>query len=287
MNVSPLLADRFRSMSGRIPVRLGLLPALLFLAAFFVAPIVELVWRSFAESATAPGSSQYLLVLSDPYYLKVIANTFVLSGIVTLICLIIGYPVAYFLIRFDSRFHTFIVLVLLLPLLTSLIMRTFGWQIILARQGILNSFLMYVGWTDKPIQLLQTYPAIIIGMVHLYVPFAVISIASVLQSVDSSLEEMAISLGANKRKAFLEITLPLTVEGILTGGVLIFMMANGAFVTVLLLGGNSVITLPLLIYQQFTIMRNFQMGAILSTVLLLASLLVLLLQLSALRGKQR
>jgi putative spermidine/putrescine transport system permease protein len=255
-----------------------LVPALIFLAIFFVVPIIDLIWRSLSN-ADGASLDQYRRVFSDSYYVKVIGQTFLLSAVVTGICIVAGYPVAYFLVRRTSRWQSAVVFVLLMPLLTSLIMRTYGWQIVLGRRGIVNSLLSVIGVTDQPLHLLQTYGAVVLGMVHLYVPFVVISIATVLQGIDRGIEEAAVSLGASWPATFFKITLPLSMDGVMTGGILVFMMANGAFVTALLLGGNSVITIPLLIYQQFTIMRDFRFGAVLSTLLLGAATVCLFIQL--------
>ncbi|TPJ38277.1 ABC transporter permease [Mesorhizobium sp. B2-6-5] len=267
-------AHRARDLGRWLP----LVPVLLFLLGFFVAPIGELLHRSATD-----GSSAYYKIFTDTYYLAVVGRTFMLSAVVTAISTLLGYPVAYFLVRHRSRWHRALIVILLLPLLTSLIMRTYGWQIVLARQGLLNTLLIDLGVIDAPIQMLQTYSAVVIGYVHLFIPFSVISIASVLQTIDLRIEEAAVSLGASRFATFRRITLPLSIDGIVTGALLVFMMCNGAFVTALLLGGNSVITIPLLIYQQFTLTRDFQTGSALSTVLLASSALCLFLQLSLTR----
>lgn len=278
-----------RNMRRGVPlVRVGWLPVvpvLLFLLAFFVVPIGDLIRVSMVQGGAR--TNAYYKIATDGYYLAVVARTFVLSAVVTAVSTIVAYPVAYFLVRRESRWHGTVIILLLLPLLTSLIMRTYGWQIILSRQGLLNSALMASGVISAPLQMLQSYTAVVIGYVHLFVPFAVISIATVLQSIDTRIEEAAVSLGASRFATFMKITLPLSQDGIVTGAILVFMMCNGAFVTALLLGGNAVITIPLLIYQQFTLTRDFQMGAALSTVLLAASVACLFLQLRLTRSPSR
>ena len=169
------------------------------------------------------------------------------------------------------------------PLLTSIIMRTFGWQVLFARRGLVNQWLVTdLGLLDAPLRLLNTPGLAIAALVHVLVPFAVLSIASVLQGIDRRLEEGALMLGASRFRTFWEVTLPLTMDGIGTGAILVFMIANGSFVTLVLLGGGFQ-TLPLLIYQQFNTTRDFALASTMSTILLVIALACLWLQLRLVR----
>ncbi|GGG84697.1 ABC transporter permease [Salipiger pallidus] len=259
-----------------------LAPALIFLAVFFVMPLVDNSARSFIGEGGFT-LSRYTDFLTDSFYLGVIAETVILSAAVTLISVLIAYPVAYVLVRKAGRFSGLMIFFLIAPLLTSIIMRTFGWQVLFARRGLVNQWLVTdLGLLDAPLRWLNTPGLAIAALVHVLVPFAVLSIASVLQGVDRRLEEGALMLGASRIRTFFEVTLPLTVDGIGTGAILVFMIANGSFVTLVLLGGGFQ-TLPLLIYQQFNTTRDFALASTMSTILLVIALACLWLQLRLLR----
>src|SRR5690606_27246675 len=137
--------------------------------------------------------------------------------ITTLACLLVGYPVSYFMVRYAGRWNGLIVFCLIAPLLTSIIMRTFGWTVLFSRKGLLNVWLTDLGLIERPLRILNQEIMVYIGLVHVLVPFMVLSITSVLQGVDRRLEESAQVLGANKLTTFLRITLPLSLDGIATG----------------------------------------------------------------------
>ena len=222
-------------------------------------------------------------LFTDSYYLGVLGRTIWVSLLATIICILIGYPVAFFMVRHAGRWNGVMIFLLVAPLLTSIIMRTFGWNVILARNGVLNSTLLSLGLIERPLRLLQDPSAVIIGLVHVLVPFMVISIAAVLKGIDTRLEEAAELLGASRWRTFREITLPLSLDGIATGAIVVFMLANGSFLTMLLLGGGSVVTLPLLIYQQFLLVQNLGFAAAMGNVLLVLAVISLFLQLRLIR----
>ncbi|KMO37112.1 ABC transporter permease [Methylobacterium tarhaniae] len=260
------------------------LPAVLFLLAFFVLPLLDNGLRSVVP-ADGQGltASRYVQVLTDPFYLDSILQTVLLSGVVTLICALIGYPVAYYLVRHAGRLSSLIIFLLIAPLLTSIIMRTYGWQVLFARRGLINTWLVQdLGLIERPLRVLDTPGLVVASLVHVLVPFMVLSIAAVLQGVDRRLEESAQLLGASPWRTFLSVTLPLSLDGIGTGAILVFMVANGSFVTLVLLGGGLK-TLPLLIYQQFNTTRDFGLASAMSTVLLAVALVCLILQLRLVR----
>jgi putative spermidine/putrescine transport system permease protein len=259
-----------------------------FLVFFFVVPIVNNVLNTdnlatLAEQRTA--AFYYNKLFTDPYYLNIIWVTIALSVGVTLICVVVGYPVALFLVRHAGRWSGLVIFLLIAPLLTSIIMRTFGWRVIFARRGMLNDFLLNIDLIERPISFLQGPSSVVVGLVHVLIPFMVLSIASVLRSIDPSLEESARILGASRIKTFFKVTFPLSLDGIGTGFIIVFLLANGSFVTLLLLGGGELRTLPLLIYQQFTISRDFQFAAAMSNVLLAIAVGCLYLQLRLIRRK--
>ena len=193
---------------------------------------------------------------------------------------------AYFMVRHtDGKLYNLIIFMLIAPLLTPIIMRTFGWQVLLARRGLINDWLISLDFVSKPLALLNSAIAVVLGLVHVLAPFMILSIASVLAGIDRRLEESARVLGASKIKTFMKITLPLSIDGLGTGAILVFMLANGSFVTLLLLGGGSLQTLPLLIYQQFNTTRDLPFAAAMSNALLVLAVMCLFFQLRLIRRK--
>lgn len=260
-------------------------PAAIFLVWFFVVPLADNASRSIFDSAGAFTLRHYAQLTTDPYYLGVIGQTLLLSVVVTLICLLIGYPVAYYLVRRAQRSAPLIIFLLISPLLTSIVMRTYGWRVLLARRGLVNTLLLDLGVIERPLDLLNGPGSATLGLVHVLVPFMVLSIATVLQGIDRRLEEAAEMLGATRRQVFWRIVFPLSLDGVGTGSIIVFMIATGSFVTLLFLGGGSIQTLPLLIYQQFATTRNFALAAGMSVLLLAIAVACLYLQLRIIKRK--
>lgn len=271
------------------PGLVSVLPAALFLILFFIVPLADNAYRSITtvvDGQIVYSGQYYVTLFTDPYYLGVIARTILVSLEVTVICIVLGYPIAYFLVRHSGRWSGAVIFILVAPLLTSIIMRTFGWSVIFARGGLLNSALLAAGLIDRPLRLLQEPVSVIVGMVHVLVPFMVISIAAVLRNVHPQLEEAAQLLGAGRARRFLSVVLPLTMEGVATGSIVVFMLANGSFLSMLLLGGGSVTTLPLLIYQQFLLVQNIGFASAMGNVLLVLAVACLFLQLRLVKRRK-
>jgi putative spermidine/putrescine transport system permease protein len=278
-----LTAFTARRMTARFRGWAPVLPGLAFLAAFFLAALIDNGARSFAPPVGAPWYGLYSRLFADSFYLEALFETVGLSLVVTLLCLFIGYPVAYHLVRYAGRWRSLIIFLLVSPLLTSIIMRTFGWRAIFARRGLLNVLLMDLGILDRPAAILESPIAAVIGMVHVLVPFMVLSIAAVLEKLDYRIEEAAEVLGASRTRVFLAVTLPLSLDGVATGAILVFMLGMGSFVTLLFLGGGSIQTFPLLIYQQFNTTRDFGTAAAMSNILMALALLLMFAQLRLIR----
>jgi putative spermidine/putrescine transport system permease protein len=164
-------------------------------------------------------------------------------------------------------------------------MRTFGWRVLLARRGLLNTWLLDWGLIARPANLADDPIAVYIGLVHVLVPFMVLSIAAVLQGVDVRLEESARVLGAGRLRTFLHVTLPLSLDGIATGCILVFVITNGSFLTMLLLGGGKITTLSLLIYQQFNTTQDIGFAAAMGNILMLVAVICFALQFHLLRRR--
>ena len=274
-----------RGRSYRLASPSWTIPVLLFLGFFFVIPLGANILRSLqsGQAATNGPLFYYVKLLTDAYYGGVIVETLKVATISTALCLIVGYPVAYFMVRFAGRWNALIVFLLIAPLLTSIIMRTFGWRVLLARRGLVTMQLYDWGIIPRPLNLADEPFAVYLGLVHVLAPFMILSITAVLQKVDTRLEESARVLGASALGTFFRITLPLSLDGIATGCILVFVLTTGSFLTMLLLGGGKVTTLSLLIYQQFNVTQDVGFAAAMGNMLLFIGLICLALQTRLLR----
>lgn len=261
----------------------SVLPALIFLIAIFFLALIDNGVRSLSPLSGAAWYSYYLQLITDPFYLEALFQTVALAFVTTVVCFIIGYPIAFYLVRHASTGRTIIIFLLITPLLTSIIMRTFGWRAIFARRGLLNETLQYIGFIEKPIDILNSSASALVGMVHVLVPFMVLSIAAVLEKIDPRIEEAAKVLGSSRLQTFIRITFPLSLDGVASGAILVFMLAIGSFVTLLFLGGGSLQTFPLLIYQQFNTTRDFGMAAAMSNMLMVLAAMLMFIQLRLIR----
>ncbi|MGE0854316.1 MAG: ABC transporter permease [Hyphomicrobiaceae bacterium] len=280
--VPPAKAAEEASLNGRwrrphLPLALLLaLPAALLLAVFFVGPLVLNLQESLRLEKGFPTFAQYGKFFADGYYLMVLLHTILFGLGVTALCILFGYPFAYALVEADPRWKVLLLFVVVAPLLTNVVVRSYGWMILLGGTGLINTLLGRLGF--EPLEIMYTWTAVTIAMAHVLLPFAVLSIASVLEMRDRALDEAAATLGANPARVFREVVLPLSMEGVVTGAILVFTLAVGSFVTVLLLGKTSTMVIAVLIYQQLTVVSNWSFGAAMGIILLAIVLASLALQ---------
>lgn len=275
-----------RSRTGR-RVNAGLLlamPAFLFLAVFFVGPLVVNLGESFRLPDGSVGFGQYARALGDSYYLGVLLNTILLGVGVTAVCLLLGYPLAVAIAQSSGPLKSVLIFLVVTPLLINVVVRTFGWMVILGRSGFLNYALRSLGLDT--INISGGWPGIGIAMVHVLMPFMVLSIASALEGIDGMLEEAAMTLGATPSRTFLHVVLPLSMEGVVTGTLLVFALCMGSFVTVMLMGSNATMVLPLLVYQQLNLASDWPFAAALGTILVVVVVAATVLQLSLTRRRR-
>lgn len=218
--------------------------------------------------------SNYQRLFTDSYYLNVIARTFWLGIEVTLITILLGYPLAKWLVGLSPRRRAFAVGVVILPLMTSVVVRSFGWFIILGETGILNEVLLKLGLITSPLRIMFSNRATIIGLVHILLPFMVLSINSVLENQDPSLEEAARNLGASPVRTFLHVTLPMSAPGVATGAMIVFVLTISSFVTPTLLGGPSGKVLASLVFDQGLMLLNWPFAAAIAFAILGISTIV-------------
>lgn len=259
---------------------LMLSPALAVMAVFFVVAMVILLLFSlqpFVGGQIQPGTTldNYRHFLGGGYYWGVVATTMKLGGLATLLALLIGYPTAYALHRVRRPlWRNVCYFILFSPLLTSVVVRSYGWSLLLGDRGLINAVLRGLHLTSAPVHLLYEFSGVTIALVHILLPFMVFPILGVLGQVDTSLGEAASDLGANRWQTFGRVTLPLTVQGVLVGCQLVFALAISAFATPSLLGGGRVQVLATLIYGDVGEL-NWPLAAVESYALLALALIAI------------
>jgi putative spermidine/putrescine transport system permease protein len=253
-----------------------LAPSLVILLGVFVVPLGILGRYSFYRTAAggvmvpAWTLDQYARFLLDAHHLRILGTTLGLAFGVTLVTAVLGYPLAYGLARARSpRRRALGVTALLIPLMTSVVVRSYGWMILLASTGLVNATLLATGAVSRPIQLLFTPTGVVIALAEVLLPFMVLSLLPVLQGVDVALEEASHSLGASPLATFRHIILPLSLPGLVSGSVLVFVLSVGAFATPRLVGGPTTDVITVLIYEQTLSLLNWPFGAAAAWVLLL------------------
>lgn len=266
------------------PITQGLFlisPANLYLIIFVVIPLIIVVIYSFLSRGIY-GGIEYKVNLTnytrlfDPLYGKVMIFSLGVGFGTTVICLLIGYPLAYFLAHTPIRQRSLMLFLILLPFWTNFIIRIFAWMLILRAGGILDSLLQWLHITQAPLNLLYTPTAVMIGMVYEFLPFMVLPLYTSLEKIENSLLEAAADLGAPPWRAFLRVTLPLSVPGMIAGTILTFIPAMGMFVVPDLLGGAKTILIGNVIKNQFLTARDWPFGSAASMVLMLITMVLTL-----------
>ncbi len=273
---SPAAVERRRQ---HVLAALGL-PALALLAVLFAYPVLRLMLLS-VEGGTL---GWYAKALGESLYLEVFWITLRIAVIVTLTTLLLSYPVAYFLATTTRLGAALGFGLVILPLWTSILVRTYAWMVLLGRNGIVNKSLMALGIVDDPLALLHNELGVIIGMVHVLMPYMVLPIYAAMRRVDPDLLQAAEGLGAGTFRIFRRVFLPLSAQGIYAGCILVFVLSVGFFITPALLGGGRVIMIAVLIEQQVRDVLNWSFASALATVLLVATIALYGLAQRATRG---
>jgi putative spermidine/putrescine transport system permease protein len=251
------------------------LPAAFF-AAFFLVPLMAVAVASLTNPAGTLTWSNYARILLDKYHWDVLAVTFRIGLLTTLVCALIGYPLAYYLVRV-AQWHAwrrFCIILLIVPLFTSNIVRSFGWMVLLGRNGLVNNVLLTTGMASRPLRFLGTETGILIGLVYILVPFVVLTAGNALAKIDTSLEQASADLGARPVVTFWTVTFALSLPGLISGAILVFGLAVSAYVTPALLSGGKITVFSMLIFQQYSSVFDFHYGGALSVTLLVLTLLL-------------
>ncbi len=255
-------------------------PAVVFLIGLFVLPMILLAAigvfpvRGMTIVWGRPDLAPYLRYVTDPFYLRVTLRTIMMAAVVTLACLVLGFPFAYLFSRVRPVWQTLLLVLVISPILTGTVVRSYGWLVILGRRGLVNDLLLRLGVIDAPLRLLFNMQGVVIALTQVMLPFMVLPIVSVLARQNPSLYDAALGLGASRAQAVRHVLLPLSLPGILAGSALVFVLAFASFTTPALVGGGNFLILPTLIYQQTQ--QSLDWGALsaISFVLLGTSLLV-------------
>lgn len=251
-----------------------LVPALIIFAGFFLVPQALLLRYSLNLYQPGKGMipavtlSNYTNVLLDPFYLGAFGKTLVMGLAVTACCLLIGYPVGLYLARLSPAQRSFYLVLLILPLLSNQVVRSYGWLVLIAKNGLINTLLIQAGVISEPLPLIYNLTGILIGMTHITLPFMILTLMNSLQKISPDVEAAARVLGAGPLSTFLRVTLPLSLPGVYTGSILVFTLSIGAFVIPAILGGVTYKVIATVIYQQMMQLLNWPLGAAISFVLL-------------------
>ncbi|PRD55589.1 ABC transporter permease [Phyllobacterium myrsinacearum] len=252
-------------------------PALLLIAFFFIVPVIMLLMRSVLEPT--PGLQNYRELLGSTTYLRVLLNTFTVAGLVTIVSVLIGFPIAWLLAIMPERWSRLVLAIIVLSMWTNLLARTYAWMVLLQRTGVVNKVLLSLGIIDKPLALVNNLVGVSIGMTYIMLPFIILPLIGVLKSIDPAILRAAALCGANKRQCFTRVLLPLSLPGIASGALMVFVMSLGYYVTPALLGGTSNMMLAELVAQFVQSLVNWGMGGAAALVLLLVTLVLYTIQL--------
>lgn len=258
-------------------------PLYLFTLMFVLGPMLYMVAVSFAANNTSGYGFRWQFTLDnfkkilDPLYLQCFIQSFKLAFATTGICILIGYPFGYYMGKLSEKGKKIMMFLIMIPFWTSSLIRIYGWLIILQVKGIFNGMLQAAGLIDEPLKILYSYPAVLIGMVYALLPFMILSVYSSVDKMDWSLVEAARDLGASPAKAFLTVTLRLTLPGLLSGIILTFVPSMGLFFIADILGGNKIVLVGSLIQDQLTRGSNWPFAAALAMVLTVMTTLMIAL----------
>jgi putative spermidine/putrescine transport system permease protein len=266
LGAAPGEAGRSRFALGTLALTL---PALLLLLLLFVLPLGRLFALSFAGGSL----EWYAKALTGGLYTTILLRTFEIAAIVTICCLVIGYPVAFLLATTTPAWRAIGFAFVMLPLWTSVLVRTYAWMVLLGRNGIINRLLIDTGLMEQPLPMLNSKMAVVLGMVHVMLPFMILPIYSAVTRIDPDLPKAARGLGASTRRVVTTIYLPLSLRGILAGVTLVFVVSLGFYITPALLGGGKVLMFAMVIEQQVREFLAWNFASALSVILLAVTLL--------------
>lgn len=258
----------------------SLSPVVLWMVSFFVIPIFLVILVSFFSRGQYGDieyhiTGQNYIKLLNPMYIKILWSSLIMSLLTTILCLIFGYPFAYYVARSPKSIRAILLMLIILPFWTNSLVRTYAWIILLRTEGIINTCLISLGIIGKPLKLLYNNTSVLIGMIYMMFPFMVLPLYSSIEKLDHTLLDAAADLGATPLISFIKVTLPLTKPGIVSGCLLVFVPTLGYFFIPDLMGGSKVILISNLIKNQFLSARNWPLGSAVSVILIVIMFLTI------------
>jgi putative spermidine/putrescine transport system permease protein len=264
-------------------------PLLLVLLLVFVAPVLLMLPLSLHPYDAGVGISKvwtlanYTSILTDEYFREIVYRTLALGFGVTSICLVLGYPLAYYIANAGPRMRLALTMLVIFPMLLNLVVRSFGWIALLANRGLVNNLLIDLGLIESPIRMMFNLFGLLVGMSHIFLPFMVLMLVPAIQSVSRDVQDAASTLAASRARIFWSITLPMTAPGILAGSILVFVLTISALVTPRMLGGPTYKVMATLIYDDFLQTLDWPEGAAMSFALTALTLFVIVVSSRVLR----
>jgi putative spermidine/putrescine transport system permease protein len=252
-------------------------PSLAVIAIVMVAPLTLMLvfslWRFVPGRITdyAWTLGNYQRFFRDAFYLNVVAETVQLGVVVTMLSLVLGYPAAYFLARTKSRWQPVLVYLIFVPMMISLVVRAYGWMVLLGYNGVVNATLLWLGAISQPLKLLNSVHAVVLGLVEVLLPFMVVPLLAALKDIEPSVEEAARALGATPRQAFFKVTLPLSVPGIVSGCLMVFSLTITSYALPALLGGAQVKMISAIAYDAMLVSYNWPFGSTVGIIMVVVS----------------
>lgn len=268
-----LSTSTMRQLFQTRTILLLVLPALAVLTVFFLFPLIFVLVDSVRNPNGTLTLGHYVAFLGDSETGRVFWRTVQLGVIVTVLAALLSYPTAYLMVHMSPRRRTFAMSLVILPLLTNPVARTYAWLIILGRHGLINQFLQMFGLTE-PLRLIYTETAIVVGLLQLFMPLMVLALVSAMENIPNDVEEAARSLGANGLQTFLRILLPLSADGLVLGGTLVFTGSITAYVTPAILGGTRVLMLATLLQQRAIVLLDWQGATTIAVVMITTTLII-------------
>ena len=277
--IEDLNADKLRAAEHRenLTIFALSLPALIAVLVVIVIPVGWLFSLSFLDSSGQLSLVNYQKMIEYKSYARVFKTTFNVSILTTLLCILIGYPLAYFLSQIPRRYVGFFMLTVLLPFWTSLLVRTYAWLVMLQRNGLINNFAIDLGLWDTPLKLAHNLNGTLIGMVHIMLPFLILPLYAAMRRIDPHALQAAANLGATPVQAFWQIFVPLSLPGVVAGSLIVFVLCLGFYVTPAVLGGGRVILVSMQITAILEDQFNWGAASALGVVLLVLTFAALFL----------
>ncbi|MBL3641569.1 ABC transporter permease [Peribacillus frigoritolerans] len=251
-----------------------LLPGVLFLTIFMIIPILMTIGTTFFQEGGGFSVQGYLDFFQDRYFIEILLTTLRVSLFTTIICILLGFPAAYYISKLKQRKKAIMLLLTIFPLLTSPVVRSFSWMVIIGKNGVVNKLLMGMGLIEKPLDILYTPTAIIIGLVHLFLPLIIVTLVGVMENIETDLLKAAESLGASRLAVFSKVIIPLSVPGLVIGSILVFVGSFTAYTTPALLGGKQRV-ISTFLYQNAITLNEWQVASIVATIMIAVTVLII------------